>query len=502
MELTNNKEMDLAKIKSFAIEGSINAVLFADFEGKVCYVNPSFLNLWGYEKESEVLNRSIFEFLSDQDEVKRISTSVSVAGSWIGEQVAIKKDGSPFYVQISSCVLTSVGGEPMCVMSSFVDITELKNAEKQLIQSVKLASIGELAASIAHEVNNPLTIIHGYIDVFREILELNDLLNEEATEAISAQEASVARITAIVNGLRMFSRSEEKVEVFDIHHVISESISMLKKMYNKVNVHFVTALHKEPLFVSGKRGHFQQVLVNLFSNAKDALEESAKGVITVNTSILNNKVTIQVTDNGCGIAPENLPKIFETFYTSKPRGKGTGLGMSISAKIIKEMEGVIEVTSKLGKGTNFTLFFPQVEGENKKGKAPSKVRYKKLKGRILLVDDEPDIVKVASRYLRKFGLEVEVAFTGEEALTHVTAENFHVLMTDYKMPGMNGDELIQAVKKGDGEIKHFILITGDIANQTDSDQFSHIRPYVHTFLTKPFTKEKLYSTLSQILDKT
>ncbi|WP_342806426.1 ATP-binding protein [Alteromonas sp. M12] len=267
---------------------------------------------------------------------------------------------------------------------------ELHATQKQLTQSAKMASIGQLAAGVAHEINNPigfvksnLSSLEQYIDVYRQIStqvatvfandtsqsvepskqklidivnnEDLDFINEDAKDILSESVDGLDRITNIVKDLKQFSRADtEEKSWLDINDCIETTLKMVG---NELKYH--CEIHKdlgELPKIKMNFGKISQVLTNLLINAGQAIGE--KGQITISTKVQNQDVVISVKDNGSGIAPDNLSKLFDPFFTTKDVGKGTGLGLSISYGIIQEHGGDISVTSKLNKGSCFTVTLP------------------------------------------------------------------------------------------------------------------------------------------------
>jgi signal transduction histidine kinase len=236
---------------------------------------------------------------------------------------------------------------------------ELEGTYKQLLQTEKLASIGMLTSGIAHEINNPLTIIYGYIEFLKMELSSKGLDNEEFTKIIAALENATEAIRKIVLGLKTFIHvDEEEQNPFDINSAIQGSIDLVSFLYEKEKIDIETEFSTENIEVVGNIGGFQQVIMNLFSNAKDAMEKSSVKKIKLRTFLDGNNVILEASDTGCGMSEETCKKIFEKFFTTKPVGKGTGLGLDILQNIIKKMNGQIDVRSKENEGTTFIIKLP------------------------------------------------------------------------------------------------------------------------------------------------
>lgn len=238
-------------------------------------------------------------------------------------------------------------------------ILQLTQTQKQLIQSEKMASLGIMAAGIAHEINNPLSFVQSNLTIIKEYLseiEIKDKeLLSELKSAIDESLEGTKRISSIVKGLKEFARADEsKPELFDINALVEE---VLRVVWNEVKYKAEVKREYGNLpKVYANRSQIAQVLVNLIVNAAQAIEK--KGTIIIRTYLKDDRLGIDVEDNGCGIPEENLKRIFDPFFTTKPVGKGTGLGLSISLGIIQNHNGEIHVDSRVGRGTKFTILLP------------------------------------------------------------------------------------------------------------------------------------------------
>lgn len=235
---------------------------------------------------------------------------------------------------------------------------ELKEQQQNLVQAGKLASIGELASGIAHELNNPLNNIGLFVGNVLDSVKANTVNQEHASTQLQEALYQVRKAGTIINELRTFSRTAhaEKGPV-QVNHVVESALMLLQEQLRLENVNVETDL-LEPSIVLGNGIKLEQVLVNLLSNAKDALEGLQEKRLTVRSVRHGGWVELTVQDSGCGIAPDIVDRIFDPFFTTKAVGKGTGLGLSISYAIIKEHGGTITVESSPGKGTGFVVRLP------------------------------------------------------------------------------------------------------------------------------------------------
>jgi two-component system NtrC family sensor kinase len=234
----------------------------------------------------------------------------------------------------------------------------LRSTQEQLIQSEKLAAIGQLTAGIVHDVKNPLTVIKGVA----ELLLTEDNLDDELRSEISLMRESAVKANNIVTDLLKFSRqSKPDLEVHDMRETVEAALRLTAFPIRKAHVQVVKNLPDHAVMMIYDDQQVEQVLVNMISNAVQAMPTG--GMLRVSMSAADRQVSISLQDTGIGIAPENLSRIFDPFFTTKPEGEGTGLGLSVSYGIISNHNGRIEVNSAIGQGTTFTILLPMRQAE-------------------------------------------------------------------------------------------------------------------------------------------
>jgi len=254
---------------------------------------------------------------------------------------------------------------------------ELKKVEKQrqmLIQKSKLESLGQLAAGITHEMNQPLTAITMGLENILFHLKSEDITKHYLENKIGTILENIQRINRIIDHVKTFSRNQQNARFtrMNLNEAIQGALLLLKSQFSERNIHFNLQLHPEPLYFLGDRFKVEQVVINLLNNSKDALEQKAHNqslnfnkTIAIRSFIINsNNIGMEIEDNGTGIPPQLLDHIFEPFFTTKEINKGTGLGLSIVYGIIEELKGNIEVKSEFGEGTCFTCEFPSYMNTN------------------------------------------------------------------------------------------------------------------------------------------
>ncbi|MFC2074773.1 sensor histidine kinase [Bdellovibrionota bacterium] len=244
-------------------------------------------------------------------------------------------------------------------------IKELQESQEQLVQAGKLGAIGELASGIAHELNNPLTVVVGFTEEIADTLKKDQIDKEDAVECLEKIRYAGKRMRKMVDHLRDLSRTSKQVfEETDLNDVISNAFMMVEEQMKTHSIYVEKNLSEKTPLILGDSNELEQVLINLFTNARDAMDQlkekdpDHKSKLIVTTRMSETEAEIIVSDNGGGIPKEKLDRIFEPFYTTKEVGKGTGLGLSIAHKILTKHNAKVNVDSEIGKGTTFKLQFP------------------------------------------------------------------------------------------------------------------------------------------------
>ena len=236
---------------------------------------------------------------------------------------------------------------------------ELENSHQRLLLSDKMASVGLLTAGIAHEINNPLFVITGYLDVINDMVGTGEVSVEELKGIADKLNTASKSIVKLVSGIKTYVRIEDtRLVPIDLNSATLESMDLVSFLYQQDNIELRHELADGFPVILGNIGKLQQVLMNLLSNARDAMDSRESKIISVSTREENGKVVLNLADTGSGISPEDLDNIFVSGYTTKPVGKGSGMGLDLVRKIVEEMNGVISVESEVGVGTTFRVEFP------------------------------------------------------------------------------------------------------------------------------------------------
>jgi len=412
----------------------------------------------------------------------------------VQKEIRSEKLGGVFV--ISASPIFNDSGEVEGIIHIASDITKRKTLEEQLIQSSKMAAVGTLVAGIAHELNNPLTIIMGYCYML-----LNDpSLGNEFKERLKKVQEQSNRAKKIIYNLSVFGRSHklEKRNV-DLLELIEKTLELRNYDMERKDIEIIKNFEENLPFVYVDENQIQQVILNIINNAVDAiLSFKDEGTIKINVTRDDDKIKLIFSDDGAGIDPRHINKIFDPFYTTKEVGKGTGLGLSISYGIIKEHRGDINVKSDPGKGTDFTITLPvSILTDIEEEEEVSELKETSPTGSILVVDDEALIVDVIISSLKKHGYKVKGALDGKKAIEMIKKMDFDVVISDYRMPNLSGEKLYSTlVEIKPALLKKLIYITGEVVDETN---LSFIRENELPVLHKPFDMNKLIEIVNDLI---
>jgi nitrogen-specific signal transduction histidine kinase len=387
------------------------------------------------------------------------------------------------------------------------DITEQKSMQEQLLQAQKMESVGRLAGGVAHDFNNLLTVINGYSNLLLSGLPEDDPRRESVREIRHAGE----RAAALTQQLLAFSRRQTlQPKLLSLNTAVAETERMLQPVIGE-DIRLVTVLGPGLGLIQADAGQISQVLMNLAVNARDAMPNG--GCLTVETANedldergaathpgfrTGRYVRLSVSDTGLGMDEETCRHLFEPFYTTKPHGRGTGLGLSSVYGIVQQSGGWIWVQSKPAEGAAFHIYLPRIDAPPQASSAvPEEPRETAGHGTILLVEDQENVRRLTASLLESFGYCVLKAANGQEALALSAsyAGPIHLLLTDVVMPGLSGTELAGQVAKLWPGIRVLFM-----SGYTDSVIAQHgILGEGKAFLQKPFTPPALAASVREVL---
>lgn len=394
----------------------------------------------------------------------------------------------------SAPILDEHGEVIKCVflMRDITNEVQAKEKEMELQQELnmtsRLASIGEVAAGIAHEINNPLTGVIGFAQMLSQMK-----LPEDIKEAVEVINDGAGRTAGIVEKLLTFARRNRPgKEYVDINSILASTVEIRTYEMRTNNIEVTTEFAPELPHTMANIGQLQQVFLNIIINAEQAMAEAHEGSrLFIKTQRVNGKIRVFISDDGPGIAEDKIGKIFDPFFTTKGEDGGTGLGLSISYGIIKEHGGSIHAESVSGNGTTFFVDLPIVaNAEQVQTTEPADQETEKISGaKIMVVDDEPNICRVLDRLLSREGHKVETVSDAHRALERLNIAKYDLILLDIKMPGMNGIEFYDHVKQIDPSLRpKVVCITGDAISPKNKTFLDKTRiPYI----VKPFSVDKL-----------
>jgi len=411
------------------------------------------------------------------------------------EQLFRCKDGSTFPVEVTVKLRRFIGQDYLMLVAR--EISERKRMEAQLAQSERLASVGVLAAGVAHEINNPLVYIMNNLSY--ALSHLPDGF-DELTSALREARSGAERVRDIVKDLKTFSRSDgEKMEPVDVRQILDSAI---KVAHNEIRHRAQLVRNYEETPPVDANARLGQVFLNLILNAAHAIPEGDVGnnqiVVSVERRENTREVQVCIRDTGIGIPEDRLARIFDPFFTTKPVGVGTGLGLSICRNITEALGGRIDVTSEVGVGSTFSVSLPYSEQRQAVQVQPSSrpPAQSSRSLRVLVVDDDVFVGRSIRRLLRPQH-EVTLALSGRQALGLLRNAEYDVIFCDVMMPEMTGMELHAMVSKQDERLsERFVFITGGPFTPEARSLFDRV---TNPCIQKPFTPGDLASVLESAI---
>jgi len=472
-------------------------------KGKFLEANPALLKSFGFDSRKEFFDISVSDLYQDSDDRKRFNMKMLRDGFVRNEELALrKKNGDCIICSVSAVAIKDKKGGVKYYDGAIEDITERKRLEAEILQAQKMKAIGTLAGGVAHDLNNILSGIVSYPDLL--LMDLSE--NSPLIEPIKTIRESGKKAAAIVQDLLTLARRGVSVsEVVNLNGIINEYLispqfEKLKSYHSDVEIR--ADLDSTLLNTSGSPVHLSKTVMNLISNAAEAMPDGGK--IQINTKnqyidlpiegyddvIEGDYTVLTVSDNGIGIAPEEINRIFEPFYTKKVMGRsGTGLGMAVVWGTVKDHNGYIHVESKKGKGTTIELSFPVTRKPIKIDDVP--VSFENYKGEgqtILVVDDVRAQCEVAAKILTQLGYSTETVSSGEEACEYLESKPADLIVLDMIMkPGIDG---LETYKRIISKYPHQKAIIASGFSETERVKEAQ-RLGAGRYVKKPYTIEKI-----------
>lgn len=491
------------RFRSIAESHPVPVVIVRIHDGIIVYASPACAHLWGHPVEA-IVGSHIVSYYTDPAEREAAHNTYLRQGYLDAYEVTYKRaDGTAFPAAITTRPITYQGDA--CAATGIFDLSEQKAAQAELArqrevlhQSEKLNALGSLLAGISHELNNPLSVVVG------QAL----MLTEAATDPAIAERArrigaAADRCARIVRTFLAMARQEpaQRGEV-RLNDVVHATLDITGYMLRSADIAVVTELAPDLPPVWADKDQLAQVLMNLVVNAQQAMLEvqgPRRLEIATEADVARARVRLRVRDTGPGVPRDIRSRIFEPFFTTKPVGSGTGVGLAVSRGIVQAHGGRITLAGGLGPGAAFTVELPMAT--NKSGLRADSTRNcgNGRACRILVVDDEPEILDVLTDVLSGEGHEVLRAKSGDEALSLIVTAPVDAILTDLRMPGIDGPAFCRVLAERHPELAGRVaFITGDTLGP---DLQAFLKDSARPYLEKPFTPGEVRSLVRGLLEQ-
>jgi len=499
------------------VETTTEGIVKSSGAAQIIFVNRRFAEMLGYEAR-EMIGMSLFDLMSDS---ARVVAADAFNRRRLGHKDALDttflhKDGTSISVNIAGAPLFDGDGQYIGNLGVVRDVTEQKKMQSQLMVSDRMASVGTLAAGVAHEINNPLAAVIANLDYVSDSLKRlvggetgardngsteSAWILEEIKSPIDDAREAAERVRFIVRDLKMFSRSpsEEPRGTVDVNAIMESSLRMA---WNEIRHRARLIKNYGPVpGVKANEARLGQVCLNLVVNAAQAMPEGRADAneIRITTSFEHERVVIEVSDTGAGIPPDVIGRIFDAFFTTKAVGVGTGLGLAICHRIVTDMGGELTVESEVGKGTKFRVMLPVATHtkEHEVAAPVESVPETGRRGRILVVDDEQMVVRSVQRILSKEHDVIATVAAAEALALCTSGEKFDLILCDLMMPDMTGMDLHrELLLVAPDQAGRMIFVTGGAFTPT-ARRFLSETPKEH--IEKPFDSANLRAIVRRYL---
>jgi two-component system, NtrC family, sensor kinase len=464
--------------------------------GRVREANDAVRAVFGLDPH-QVIGRTLVELVVPEDRpALEEALAKAFAGAHARAEVHVHTPGGATRV-VALAANRLPEADPPSVLLVGRDMTQEREMGLRLMESDRLAAVGELVAGVAHEVNNPLSSI----SAFAQLLLRDEDLTPAHRESIEVIRAETTRASQVVKDLLTFARrSEPRRGPLDVNGVVARTLRMRQYQLSEASVRARQELAPDLPAVLGDARQLQQVCLNLVSNAVHAMSTGGGGTLTVRTSEQEDDVVLEVSDTGPGISPGARAHVFEPFFTTKCEGEGTGLGLSVSYGIVKAHGGTIEIAETGPEGTTFRVRLPGASARAGTRPTPNDAAMPVLRSplagiRLLFVDDEATLRSGMEAFGRLRGFTVVTASDGAEALSHTRSSGVDAVVCDLRMPGIDGYAFHDQLRaERPGLAARTVFVTGDVV-PTETREHVLRQPV----LAKPFGFDKIEEAVIAVM---
>jgi PAS domain S-box-containing protein len=510
VDVTEHRKAEDARVRlSAVVEQSAESIVITGLDGTIEYVNPAFERLTGYAREELIgqNSRVLKSGTHDEDLSRGLWASLSAGVAWSGRFTNGRKDGTLFEAAAVVFPVRGTAGDVVNYVSGMRDVTHERQIEAQLLQAQKMEVAGRLAAGVAHDFNNLITVITGRA----QLLLHNAALTDGQRRDLELIRETGTRAAGLTRQLLAFSRKQTIApQVLDLNAALANMDRMLRRLIGE-DVELTMVAGPDLGNVKADPGQIEQVVMNLVVNAGDAMPDGGRLTVTTASARIDEDgarlgvslppgeyVTLSVADTGCGMDAETRAHVFEPFFTTKAADKGTGLGLATVYGIVTQSAGGIAIESEPGRGATFRIFLPRVHEEVEARGTGRRPRLPEGRETVLMAEDEGGVRAVAREVLTLCGYTVLEGCNGREALELGRRHRgpIHLLLTDVVMPQMSGPELAEQLKAARPVMK-VLFMSGYTDDQL---AFRRVADGQTPLIEKPFTTEALARKVRAVLD--